>query len=56
MRLMYKITNKWQKMLDLQTWLQHGLFIKDSINTHYFKRRKQRDKLIKNLQMSLNFK
>lgn len=53
MRKMYKSSSKWQKLLELQTWLQHGIFIKDSINTYYFKRRKQRDKLICDLQMSL---
>jgi len=48
-------TNNWSKMIELQTWLKHGLFVKDSINRHYYQRRREKCELIKRLQTTLDF-
>ena len=55
MKLMQQASKKWSKLIDLQTWLQHGLFVKDSINTNYYQRRRQKQKFINELQISLEF-
>jgi len=55
MKLMQQASKTWLKLIDLQTWLQHGLFVKDSINTNYYQRRRQKQKLIDELQISLEF-
>jgi len=55
MKLMQKASKGWSKLIDLQTWLQHGLFIKDSINTDYYRRRREKQMLIDKLQTTLEF-
>lgn len=55
MRKLKQMSNSWSSMLELQTWLQHGLFVRDSINTQYYQRRKQKQKLINELQKTLEF-
>lgn len=55
MKLLKMSSKKWDKMLDLQTWLQNGLFVKDNINTEYYRRRRQNEALMKKLQIRLNF-
>lgn len=55
MKLMQKASNTWSKLIDLQTWLQHGIFVKDSINTDYYRRRREKQKLIDELQTTLKF-
>ena len=55
MRLMSKSSDLWKTMLELQTWLQHGLFVRDSINTFYYRQRKQKDQMISSLQLQVNF-
>lgn len=55
MRKLKQISKSWNSMLELQTWLQHGLFVRDSINTQYYQRRKQKQKLINELQKTLEF-
>ena len=56
--LMKKLKNQtpnWSKMIELQTWLKHGLFVRESINTRYYKRRREKQELIKRLQTTLEF-
>jgi len=55
MKLMQQASKTWSKLIDLQTWLQHGLFVKDSINTNYYRRRRQKQQLIDELQFSMKF-
>jgi hypothetical protein len=55
MKLLQQTCNKWKTMLQVQTWLQHGLFIKDSLNTYYYKKRKRKQEFINKLQISLEF-
>ena len=55
MKKLINQTKNWPKMIELQTWLKHGLFVRDSINTDYYKRRQEKQKLIKRLQTTLEF-
>lgn len=53
MKLLQQTCDKWKTMLQVQTWLQHGLFIKDSLNSYYYKKRRQKQELINQLQINL---
>ena len=55
MKLMQQASKTWSKLIDLHTWLQHGLFVRDSINTDYYRRRRQKQQLIDELQFSMEF-
>ena len=55
MRLMNKSSNLWKTMLELQTWLQHGLFVRDSVNTFYYRQRKAKDKMVADHQLQVKF-
>lgn len=55
MKLLQMTSKKWNKMLDVHTWLQSGLFVKDNINTEYYRRRRQNEKLMNKLQIRFAF-
>ena len=55
MRFMQKNNRMWESALELQTWLQHGLFVRDSINSHYYQRFKEKQRLISQWQTRLMF-
>lgn len=55
MQLLKNASEKWSTMLEVQTWLQHGLFIKDSLNRWHYRRKRKQQMLIDRVQMSLNF-